>query len=114
MAVTMLTYPKNLEGSITILGDKGTVRVGGTAVNKIEKWEFQLLMRMIIKLSRQVGETTNVYGFGHKNYYEKYYRGFERKNKPVCNGDDGLRSLEILAAAYSSAKNKPYKFSLSR
>jgi len=40
MNVTMLTYPKNLEGSITIIGEKGTVRVGGVAVNKIEHWEF--------------------------------------------------------------------------
>ena len=39
--VTMLTYPKNLEGSVTILGEKGTVRLGGVAVNKIEHWEFQ-------------------------------------------------------------------------
>ena len=40
MNVTMLTYPKNLEGSITILGEKGTVRVGGVAVNEIQHWEF--------------------------------------------------------------------------
>ena len=40
MNVTMLTYPKNLEGSITIIGEKGTVRVGGVAVNQIDHWEF--------------------------------------------------------------------------
>ena len=40
MAVTMLTYPKNLEGSITIIGEKGTVRVGGVAVNEIQIWDF--------------------------------------------------------------------------
>ena len=40
MNVTMLTYPKNYEGSITIIGQKGTVRIGGVAVNKIEHWEF--------------------------------------------------------------------------
>ena len=40
MAVTMLTYPKNLEGSITILGETGTVKVGGPAVNQIEHWSF--------------------------------------------------------------------------
>ena len=41
MAVTMLTYPKNLEGSITIIGTEGTVRIGGPAVNKIEHWSFK-------------------------------------------------------------------------
>ena len=40
MNVTMLTYPKNLEGSITIIGEKGTVRIGGVAVNQIEHWTF--------------------------------------------------------------------------
>lgn len=40
MSVTMLTYPKNLEGSITLIGEKGTVRVGGVAVNEIQHWEF--------------------------------------------------------------------------
>ncbi|RMH91077.1 MAG: gfo/Idh/MocA family oxidoreductase, partial [Calditrichaeota bacterium] len=40
MAVTMLTYPKNFEGSITIIGERGTVRVGGVAVNEIQHWEF--------------------------------------------------------------------------
>jgi len=41
MNVTMLTYPKNLEGSITILGEKGTVKIGGIAVNEIQHWEFE-------------------------------------------------------------------------
>ena len=41
MAVTMLTYPQNLEGSITILGETGTVRVGGVAVNEIQTWNFR-------------------------------------------------------------------------
>ena len=40
LQVTMLTYPKNLEGSITILGEQGSVKIGGTAVNKVEHWEF--------------------------------------------------------------------------
>ena len=106
MAVTMLTYPKNLEGSITILGDKGTVRVGGTAVNKIDKWEFSTPHEDDNKVESASYETTNVYGFGHKNYYENIIEVLRGKNKPVCNGDDGLRSLEILAAAYSSAKNR--------
>jgi UDP-N-acetyl-2-amino-2-deoxyglucuronate dehydrogenase len=40
LEVTMLTYPKNLEGSITLLGEKGTVKIGGTAVNRVEHWDF--------------------------------------------------------------------------
>ena len=47
MAVTMLTYPKNLEGSITLLGEKGTVRIGGSAVNKLNAGNFPTKVLMI-------------------------------------------------------------------
>ena len=48
MAVTMLTYPQNLEGSITILGEKGSVKIGGKAVNNIDFWEFSDHSSMMI------------------------------------------------------------------
>ena len=47
LSLTMLTYPKNIEGSITILGEKGTVKIGGLALNKIETWEFEDDIEMI-------------------------------------------------------------------
>ena len=65
MAVTMLTYPENLEGSITILGKKGTVKIGGKAVNKIEKWSFEDKSIDDEKIDEASYETTSVYGFGH-------------------------------------------------
>src|SRR5678809_1317039 len=68
--VTMLTHPKNFEGSITILGEKGTVRVGGVAVNQIEHWEFADSLPMDDKLDEARYQTTSVYGFGHQLYYE--------------------------------------------
>ena len=64
MAVTMLTYPKNLEGSITILGENGSVKVGGVAVNRIETWKFAD-KRDYDQLIHANYETTSVYGFGH-------------------------------------------------
>ena len=69
--VTMLTYPKNLEGSITILGEKGTVRIGGVAVNEIEHWEFdEPRPDGRARSSEASYETTSVYGFGHPLYYD--------------------------------------------
>ena len=65
MAVTMLTYPKNLEGSITILGDTGTVRIGGQAVNKIEHWSFADKHEDDNLVSGASYQTTSVYGKGH-------------------------------------------------
>ena len=65
MSVTMLTYPKNLEGSITILGEKGTVRVGGVAVNDIQHWEFAESMEYDAQIKDANYQTASVYGFGH-------------------------------------------------
>ena len=62
MAVTMLTYPKNLEGSITILGETGTVKIGGPAVNHIEQWAFAD-QSQDDALVEKATETTSVYGF---------------------------------------------------
>jgi len=68
MNVTMLTYPKNLEGSITIIGEKGTVRVGGVAVNENQHWEFAEPDADDEKVKSASYETTSVYGFGHPLY----------------------------------------------
>jgi UDP-N-acetyl-2-amino-2-deoxyglucuronate dehydrogenase len=68
--VTMLTYPKNLEGSITILGEKGTVRIGGVAVNDIQHWEFADPRPEDAEIAQASYATTSVYGFGHPLYYD--------------------------------------------
>ena len=69
MAVTMLTYPKNLEGSITILGEMGSVKVGGVAVNEIQTWDFVDKRDYDYEVKSVNYETTSVYGFGHPLYY---------------------------------------------
>ncbi len=67
--VTMLTYPKNMEGSLTVLGEKGTVRIGGVAVNDIQTWEFADTRPEDAQVSASSYQTTSVYGFGHPLYY---------------------------------------------
>ena len=69
MAVTMLTYPKNLEGSITLLGETGTVKIGGPAVNQIEHWAFADERPDDAEVEQASYQTTSVYGFGHPAYY---------------------------------------------
>src|SRR5690348_6133176 len=66
---TMLTYPKNYEGSITIIGERGTVRVGGVAVNEIEHWQFDAPDEDDSKIRDVSYQTTSVYGHGHPRYY---------------------------------------------
>jgi UDP-N-acetyl-2-amino-2-deoxyglucuronate dehydrogenase len=105
MSVTMLTYPKNLEGSITIIGEKATVRVGGVAVNEIQQWEFAEPEEDDKKIHDASYETTSVYGFGHPLYYENVIKTLRGEAEAETDGREGLRSLELLIAAYLSARD---------
>ncbi len=105
MSVTMLTYPKNLEGSITILGEKGTVRVGGVAVNDIQHWEFDESCDYDQDIQTANYETTSVYGFGHPLYYKNVIDVIRGDAEPDTDGREGLKSLELLIAAYLSARD---------
>ena len=103
--VTMLTYPKNLEGSITIIGEKGTVRIGGVAVNEIEHWEFADADPRRRKIDEPATQTTSVYGFGHPLYYDNVIQSLRGEAEPETDGREGLHSLEILIATYLSARD---------
>ena len=105
MSVTMLTYPQNFEGSITILGENGTVRVGGVAVNEIQHWEFDEKKDYDDKIQDASYETTSVYGFGHPLYYKNVIDVFRGDAEQETDGREGLRSLEVLIAAYLSARD---------
>ncbi len=105
MNVTMLTYPKNLEGSITIIGEKGTVRVGGLAVNEIQHWEFAEPDPDDERVKSASYETTSVYGFGHPLYYKNVIDVLRGEAEPETDGREGLRSLEVLIATYLSARD---------
>jgi UDP-N-acetyl-2-amino-2-deoxyglucuronate dehydrogenase len=105
MSVTMLTYPKNLEGSITILGEKGTVRIGGVAVNDIQHWEFEKPKDYDHEVKKANYETSSVYGLGHPLYYNNVIEVLRGNAEPETDGREGLKSLEILIAAYLSARD---------
>ncbi len=102
--VTMLAYPRNLEGSITLLGEKGSAKIGGTAVNKIEHWEFAEYDDddKLVELA----DTTppNVYGLGHEGYYRNVLSVLRGEAKPDTDGRAGRKSLELILGIYESAK----------
>jgi UDP-N-acetyl-2-amino-2-deoxyglucuronate dehydrogenase len=101
----MLTYPRNLEGSITVIGEKGTARVGGLAVNEILHWEFADKDPDDDKVLDASYETTSVYGFGHPLYYDNVIKVLRGEAEPETDGREGLKSLEVLIAAYKSARD---------
>ncbi len=107
--VTMLTYPKNLEGSITILGEKGTVRVGGTSMNKIEQWEFINQRNYDEEIEQHNTNPTSVYGFGHKGYYLNVIDCLKGKAESSSDGLEGRKSLDLLEQIYKVKQNKRRK-----
>ena len=102
--VTMLTYPKNYEGSITILGERGAVKIGGIALNKIDKWEFEDYDDDDRLLEEANYQPMTVYGTGHLPYYMNVLESLMSNSDPHTNGRDGRKSLEIILAFYESVK----------
>ena len=103
--VTMLTHNKNFEGSITLLGERGTVRVGGVAVNKSEHWEFDAPHEDDAKVASASYGLESVYGPGHPLYYDNVINTLQGVANAAVDGYEGLRSLEVLIAAYRSARD---------
>ena len=98
--VTMLTYPKNLEGSITILGEKGTVRIGGTSMNKIEQWDFADKQPYDEEIEQYNTNPSSVYGFGHSGYYRNVIDNLQCTAEPISSGQEGRKSLFLLEQIY--------------
>jgi len=106
MNVTMLTYPKNFEGSLTVLGEKGTVKLGGLAVNEITHWQFADSQPEDAHVNAAAEETTAAYGFGHPKLYQNMIQVFRGLERPLIDGREGLKSLELLIAAYRAARDE--------
>ncbi len=102
--VTMLAYPKNMEGSITLLGETGSVKIGGTAVNKVEHWEFADSDPDDEVARTLDSNPPNVYGYGHEGYYRNVLAVLSGDAKPDTDGRAGRKSLELILGIYESAK----------
>src|SRR6185503_18930245 len=102
--VTMLAYPRNLEGSLTILGEKGSVKIGGTAVNKVENWQFAEYDDDDKLVAATETNPPNVYGLGHQGYYRNVLSVLRGEARPDTDGRAGRKSLELILGIYESAK----------
>lgn len=105
LEVTMLAYPRNIEGSFTLLGETGSVKIGGTAVNKVEHWEFAD-SDADDEIARNMDTNPpNVYGYGHQGYYRNVLAVLRGDAKADTDGRAGRKSLELILGIYESAKN---------
>jgi UDP-N-acetyl-2-amino-2-deoxyglucuronate dehydrogenase len=102
--VNVLTYPRNIEGSITILGEKGSVKIGGTAVNRVEHWQFADYDDDDKLVDSASTNPPNVYGFGHEGYYRNVLSVLRGEAQPQTDGRAGRKSLELILGIYESAK----------
>ena len=105
LSVTMLTYPQNFEGSITIMGESGTVRIGGVAINEVQRWEFADEDPDDKLVNDASYATASVYGVGHPLYYDNVFRTLRGEAEAETDGREGLRSLELLIGIYQSARD---------
>lgn len=100
---TTAIRPKDLEGSLSILGEKGSVVIGGFAVNKIETWNFTEKRQEDDEILEKFSvNPPNVYGFGHQAYYEHVVDCLKNDKKALVDGFMGRKSLELIMALYES------------
>ena len=103
--VTMLAQGRNFEGSITMLGERGTVRIGGVAVNEIQHWQFDEARPEDDAVKNASYAPPSVYGHGHPLYYANVIDTLRGDAHAEVDGYEGLRSLEVVIAAYRSARD---------
>ena len=99
---TTATRPEDLEGSISILGETGSVVVGGLAVNKIETWKFEIKTEGDNDINNFSTNPPNVYGFGHLSYYKSVINNIQNNGRHLIDGLEGRKSLELINAIYES------------
>lgn len=100
---TTATRPTDLEGSLSVLGELGTVEIGGFAVNQMKTWRFtnptdddaHVLERFSVN-------PPSVYGFGHKSYYDHVVSHLRQAGPQLVDGLEGRKSLELIHAIYES------------
>lgn len=100
---TNATRPKDLEGSLSVLGEHGSVVIGGFAVNKIESWAFSFSQPEDMNVLEHYSvNPPDVYGFGHRSYYEHVVNCLNEGGRMLVDGLEGRRSLELIMAIYES------------
>ena len=101
---TTAIRPTDLEGSLSIIGEKGNIEIGGFAVNKLLSWNFmqQDNHNQELQLTDYSENPPDVYGFGHRTYYNDTVDCILHSKKNLVDGLEGRKSLEVIIALYES------------
>lgn len=109
-------YPKNLEETLYLFGDKGTVKAGGHSVNIIEEWRFSDMLDDPEEVKATYHENPpNVYGFGHTPLFADMIEAIKEDREPKVTAEDGKRAVELVLAIYkSAAEGRPVQLPLEK
>jgi UDP-N-acetyl-2-amino-2-deoxyglucuronate dehydrogenase len=112
---TTNVFPANLEETLYIFGQNGTVKAGGKSVNSIDTWQFaDNLDNSADIISNFSDQPKNIYGFGHTPLYADVADAIIKHRKPYVDGEAGKRALELVLAIYKSSRDHcPVKFPLT-
>jgi predicted dehydrogenase len=110
---TTATRPKDIEGSISILGESGIVEISGFAMNEMKVWQFSDERPDDLEVLTKFRENPpNVYGFGHVRYFQNVVDCLKGNKEIAVDGYDAKKSLQFIVALYESAeKGIPVKLS---
>jgi UDP-N-acetyl-2-amino-2-deoxyglucuronate dehydrogenase len=101
-----LTWPQNLEGSVAVFGERGSVKIGGTALNRIVLWKVEGELEQEAELlTSQIVDPPSVYGYSHREVIRDFAEAVRRGRPPGTPGREARRSLELVLAIYESARS---------
>ena len=110
---TTNVYPRNLEETLYLFGETGTVKLGGTSTNNIDVWQFADETEADRQNKGLEEATSNVYGNGHTSLYADVIDAIEKNRKPYVDAEAGRNALELVLAVYKSQKEgRPVKLPL--
>ena len=100
---TTATRPKDLEGSVSILGERGAVEIAGFALNQMRTWNFtETTAGDADVMEKYSVNPPDVYGYGHSAYYEHVAQCILHDRRHLVDGLEGRKSLELITAIYES------------
>lgn len=104
---TVNVYPRNLEETLTVFGERGTAKLGGRSVNTILEWDFADKKDSLAEVRQEFTENPpDIYGFGHTPLYADFIKAIEEKRPPYVTAEDGKKAMEMVLAIYQSSKRK--------
>ena len=100
---TTATRPRDIEGSLSVLGENGIVEIGGFAVNEMRIWEFAKKEQADADVLKKYSvNPPNVYGYGHQAYYQNVVDCILSDSQQLVDGLEGRKTLELILAIYES------------